>query len=368
MKLKSLLLLLALLVSVCLVLGLASCSEEAPAPTGPDNAEQPDGGADAPEGEDPEAPHTHAFGNWTVIKTATCGTKGERLRICACGEREYATDFATEDHRYGADNACIVCGDEWLYYEELFYELNADGKSYAIVGYGGSIEESLTLPCFYNGLPVTTIANNVFKGCESLTELSLSDYVTTIGSSAFEGCTSLATIHFEKNSHLSVIGDRAFAKTALTLFEIPADVIALGDGVFAQCLSLELTVNEGNSRYAMTKGGALVDLAGKILLRAGSSGEIPADVTAIAPNAFSGCGADEIVITKTVTKIAPNAFAECGATKVSFAATEGWYVSETADAADATPVAIDADAAKNLTALTVTYADLYWILVVPDAQ
>ena len=368
MKIKGLLLLLTLLLSVCLVLGLASCGEEEPAPNAdPGENEQP-GGGDAPEGDGSDAPHSHAFGNWTVIKTATCGTKGERLRICSCGEREYATDFATEDHRYGADNKCIVCGDQWVYYEELFYELNADGMSYAIVGFSGSVEESLTLPYFYNGLPVTAIASNVFKNCSELTELNIGDYLTTIGSSAFEGCSSLTTIRFEKNSHLSVIGDRAFAKTAIATFELPAEVISLGNGVFAQCLALELSVAEGNLRYAVIKDGALVDQASKTLLRAGSTGEIPSTVTAIAPYAFSGCGTDEIVIPKSVTKIAPKAFAECGATKVSFAVTEGWFVGDSVNAADATSVSISADAAENLTALTVTYADRYWFFVAPDAQ
>ena len=368
MKIKGLFLLLVLLLSVCLVLGLASCGEDAPAPDAdPGENEQP-GNGNAPEGEGGEAPHSHAFGNWTVIKTATCGTKGERLRICACGEREYATDFATEDHRYGADNKCIVCGDQWIYYEELFYELNADGMSYAIVGFGGSVGESLTLPYFYNGLPVTTVAGNVFKNCTELTELNIGDYITTIGSSAFEGCSALTTIRFEKNSRLSIIGDRAFAKTAITVFEIPSEVIALGNGVFAQCLSLELSVAEGNMRYTVAKDGALIDQASKTLLRAGSTGEIPTTVTSIASYAFSGCGTDEIVIPKNVTKLSPEAFAECGATKVSFAVTEGWFVSELASGADAVSVSISADAAENLTALTVTYAECYWFFTAPNAQ
>lgn len=367
MKIRSLLFILALILSIGLVMGLASCEEE-PAPEDPGNAEQP--GGETPDDPTPDdTPHVHEFGNWTVIKAATCGAKGQRLRVCSCGEREYATDFATEDHRYGAENKCVVCNDPWEYYEELTYELNADGVSYAIVGFGGSIGEELALPCFYNGLPVTVIGRNAFKACESLTELNLTDYITTIGDGAFENCAALTTVHFEKNSHLTVIGSKAFAKTAITAFEIPANVIAVGDGAFANCRSLEdLTVAEGNSRYTVSKNGSLVDMAAKALLRVGSVGAIPTDVavTSIAAYAFAGCGVDEIVVTSAITALAPNAFADCGATKVKFSNTEGWTVHEDANAAG-TAVTVT-DTAENLSNLTDDYADCYWRYTKPAAE
>ena len=358
MKRKSLFLLLALLLCTCLVFALASCEEELP-PEEPEENEQPE--------EEAPGEHVHAFGNWTVIKTATCGAKGQRLRICSCGEREYATDFATGNHRYGANNTCVVCNNAWEFYEDLSYELNADGLSYTITGYSGSIGEILSLPCFYNGLPVTAIGTAAFRGVDGLTELNLTDMITYIGDSAFENCTALATVRFEKNSHLTAIGNRAFAKTALTAFEIPANVIAVGVGVFAECSYPTLTVAEGNSRYTVSKNGSLVDAASGTLLCAGSNGEIPTDVavTTIAPYAFAGCG-ENIKITAKITTIAPNAFADYKGTEVTFAKTEGWLVSQTNDPEEGVPVVIGETV--DLAVLTDTYADYYWFYIAPDAE
>ncbi|MBR6726794.1 MAG: leucine-rich repeat domain-containing protein, partial [Clostridia bacterium] len=281
MKTRGLLLLLSLLLCLGLALCFVSCEEEAPTPEppAPEAPEQPED-PEAPEEPGDEEPHEHSFGSWTVIKAATCGAQGRRMRLCACGEREYASDFATEEHLYGIENKCVVCGDVWEYYENLSYELNADGASYTISGFGGEIGEILALPCYYNGLPVTAIADEAFRGVDGLVELHLTDYMTHIGARAFENCATLNLILFEKNTHLGQIGERAFAGTAITAFEIPADVLVIGDGAFAECRALEeLTVAEGNSRYAISKSGCLIDLASMTLLRMGAQGVFSTDYT-----------------------------------------------------------------------------------------
>ena len=48
-----------------------------------------------------EAPHTHAFGEWSVTTAATCTTNGEETRSCACGESETQVIAATGVHVYG---------------------------------------------------------------------------------------------------------------------------------------------------------------------------------------------------------------------------------------------------------------------------
>lgn len=370
MKTKRFLFLLSMLLCLCLFFALASCGEEPPAeelPTGeqPDNGggdETPDNGETPDEGGE-EAPHEHSFGKWTVIKEATCGAQGKRMRICACGEREYETDFATENHLYGAEDKCVVCGNEWDYYEELSYELNADGLTYTVVGFGGTVEEALILPHYHEGLPVTGIAPGVFRGTDGLVEVQLTDYITHIGAGAFENCTALNLILFEKNTHLNMIGARAFAGTAITAFEIPSDVLVIGDGAFANCQALaELTVAEGNNRYAVTQNGCLVDKASGTLLRMSARGAFPNDytVSAIAPGAFDGCGADEIVIPASVTFIAPKAFENFKGTKVKFAVTEGWYVTDTKDAEAGDAVTLTEDLSANCALLTKDYVDYFW--------
>jgi hypothetical protein len=197
------------------MLCFVSCTEEAPTPEQPPvDGETPDGGSGEP------APHVHAFGNWTVIKKATCGSKGQRLRLCPCGERETESVTATELHICGANNNSTVCDKEWEFSKGLSYELNADGLSYTVVGYESDFGQELVLPCYYEGLPVTAIGPDAFRGVETMISADLTDYIVEIGASAFEDCSALATVRFDKNSHLTVVGERAFAGTAITAFEV----------------------------------------------------------------------------------------------------------------------------------------------------
>jgi hypothetical protein len=360
MKLNKVILLLCLLASVALMLCFVSCTEETPTPEQPPvDGETPDGGSGEP------APHVHAFGNWTVIKKATCGSKGQRLRLCPCGERETESVPATELHICGANNKCTVCDKEWEFSEGLSYELNADGLSYTVVGYESDFGQELVLPCYYKGLPVTAIGPDAFRGVETMISADLTDYIVEIGASAFEDCSALATVRFDKNSHLTVVGERAFAGTAITAFEVPASVVVTGYGTFAKCRALEtLTVAEGNSRYAVTKNGCLVDIAACMLLRMSAMGEFPADqkISRIAPFAFDGCGANEIIIPASVVAIEKKAFQGSGSTLIGFEKTDGWLVTDGAAAADG--VAVDVlDKSANTEKLTETLVQKYWYRV-----
>ena len=73
-----------------------------------------------------EPPHTHSFGAWTVVKTATCTGSGSEVRSCACGEKE-TRDVSTLGHKAGEwvvetaatctqvgskYNTCTACGEK----------------------------------------------------------------------------------------------------------------------------------------------------------------------------------------------------------------------------------------------------------------
>ena len=49
-----------------------------------------------------EDAHTHDWGAWETVTPATCGTKGEEKRTCACGESETAPIPATGAHSWSA--------------------------------------------------------------------------------------------------------------------------------------------------------------------------------------------------------------------------------------------------------------------------
>lgn len=72
------------------------------------------------------------------------------------------------------------------------------------------------IPEAINGHRVTGIADNAFRGCTSLTEITIPESVETIGSSAFAGCRnlSLAVINARTPPRL---GLAAFPKSNLTI-------------------------------------------------------------------------------------------------------------------------------------------------------
>lgn len=44
---------------------------------------------------------------------------------------------------------------------------------------------------------MTSIGNNAFEDCSSLTSVTIGNSVTSIGTWAFDGCTSLTSVTFE---------------------------------------------------------------------------------------------------------------------------------------------------------------------------
>jgi hypothetical protein len=72
------------------------------------------------------------------------------------------------------------------------YKFNSNGVKYVSM----IIENSTTLP------------NNAFYGCSSLTSIIIPNNVTSIGSSAFSGCSSLTSITIPNS--VTSIGDNAF--------------------------------------------------------------------------------------------------------------------------------------------------------------
>ena len=87
---------------------------------------------------------------------------------------------------------------------------------------------------------VTTIADKTFKDT-AITELlpnTAAKALTKIGASAFEGCSALKNIKIDSASKLEVLGDRAFAGTAITAFNAPRTLTTIGNSAFEGCTKL----------------------------------------------------------------------------------------------------------------------------------
>ena len=103
---------------------------------------------------------------------------------------------------------------------------------------------------------VTSIGEEAFKGCSSLTSVNIPEGVTSIGELAFYNCRSLTSVN------------------------IPKGVTSIGFRAFLSCSSL-------------------------------TSVNIPEGVTSISGEAFSGCAISNIRIPNSVTEIGEAAFKNC---------------------------------------------------------
>ena len=193
----------------------------------------------------------------------------------------------------------------------------------------------ITLP---DGL--TTIGNNTFSNCTSLTGITLPDGLTTIGSNAFFNCTLLTGITIPNT--VTSIGIAAFRYSGLTTASIGNGVTSIGEEAFQDCSSLatvsigsglttignnafyacwaltQFNVDEANEAYC-SDGGVLFNKDKTTLLqypvgKTETDYAVPTGVTSIAEYAFAWCrNLTKISLPESLESIGKMAFCECTA-------------------------------------------------------
>ena len=248
---------------------------------------------------------------------ATCIATGltEGKHCSVCNEIIVEQNVTNKISHSYEGRRCTVCGDI-NYSEGLDFELNSDGASYTVTGFGSCRDRDTIIPSTYNGCPVTAIGEDAFSGCRSLTSVTIPDSVTTIGASAFYACDSLRSVTIP--DRVTTIGDEAFFWClSLTSVTIPDSVTTIGGGAFYNCTRLKsIKVSENNTTYKSIDGN-LYTKDGKTLVqyaigKSDTSFTIPDIVTTIGYAAFYYCTSlTSVTIPDSVTTIGNSAFSWC---------------------------------------------------------
>ena len=150
---------------------------------------------------------------------------------------------------------------------------------------------------------VTSIGDEVFKECSSLTSISIPEGLLSIGNYAFQNCISLMSITPPEG--LSSIGNYAFQNCrSLTSITLRNGLTSIGSYAFADCSSLmSISIPEGVtsiSYCAFPNCSSMTSIT------------LPESVTNIGGSAFSGCSSlTSITLPEGLTSIGTSAFSGC---------------------------------------------------------
>ena len=215
-------------------------------------------------------------------------------RVCECGDKTYTGETTTRDD-------CSECGGEVKYAVEGGY-LTFDKKTGTVTDCDSSVTKA-NIPHTIKGVTVTSIGEEAFYGCISLTSVTIPDSVTSIGGSAFYNCKSLTSVTIP-GSVTSIDKDAFCFCRSLTSVTIPDSVTSIGRYAFSYCESLtSVTIPD-----SVTSIGDYAFYGCKSL----TSVAIPDSVTCIGNCAFWKCSSlASVTIPDSVTSIGEYAFSDC---------------------------------------------------------
>jgi len=168
----------------------------------------------------------------------------------------------------------------------------------------------LEIPAQLDGLKITELNLNCFRGCGLLKKVTVPEGVRSIRQHAFQDCHALESISLPDS--LEWILGEVFYQTKLKRLNIKNTRLLCGEAL-AQCALEEITVNPGNPIY-LVKDGILFDRVRRSLVKCPVSRTavvLPNSIESIGSEAFQWCKIKSAVIPKSVRLIEPGAFHAC---------------------------------------------------------
>ncbi len=213
-----------------------------------------------------------------------------------------------------------------LVYTEILGETGT-AIAYTVTGIGTCTDDHIVIPTSYQGLPVTHISSDAFRGNLNITGITIPSSITYISSNSFRGCQKLKTIYVHEGiqelsqgafmgcavetvylpDSLQRISAEAFLNcNYLQSIRLPKDLQYIGESAFRGCAQLKsIHLPDpliGISADAFRDCTALADV------------QFGSKLTRLSDRVFQGCTSlKEIAIPDTVTELLTHVFRGCTA-------------------------------------------------------
>ena len=184
-----------------------------------------------------------AFSNCDSLTSVTIGDS-----VTSIGEGAFYNCTSLTSIEVDGNNTAYKSIDGNLYTKDgktlVQYAIGKTATTFTVLDSVTSIGEDAFLNC--DSLTsvviadnVTSIGNSAFAYCDGLTSVTIGDSVTSIGEDAFYYCTGLTSVTI--GDSVTSIGDSAFSSCySLTSIVIPDSVTSIGDSAFSSCYRLTI--------------------------------------------------------------------------------------------------------------------------------